>query len=157
MDSEPTVDQRLFFQEILAPLGLPATLIEDWKNQRYQAVRLYNEGKLIINKETMCYTELPTPVYEPAIITVEEALKKLPVKIPWTCDIYLTGGLVKNGWTANDFDFIAPDIDKQEIPKMKKAFEAVLKWKVDVGVGVMPEREPVYQYLIYRKGQRCGN
>jgi hypothetical protein len=153
MDNEPTVEQRTFFEGLIAPLGLPATLIEDWKNQRYSAIRLYNEGKLIVDKDTMTYTELPTPVYEPPVLTVEEAVKLLPKEVPWKDKIWLTGGLVKNGWTANDFDFIAETDDQVRLREMAMWFTKETGWKTHVGLEVMKDKEPVFMYLCYEEGQ----
>lgn len=155
MATEPTVEQRGFFEQLVAPLGLPATLIENWKNQRYSAIRLYNEGRLIVDKETMTYTELPTPVHEPPVLTVEEAMRLLPKTIPFLATVYLTGGLVKNGWTANDFDFISNG-PREQLSQMAMWFTKRLGWKTHVGPEVMSDREPVYLWKAYERGKYCG-
>ena len=152
MKEEPSVEMRMFFENLFKPY--PATVIEDWKSQEYSAVRLYNNGKLIIDKDKMVYKELPTPVYSAPIMTIEEMKEVLPKEIPFKYTLHLTGGLVKNGFTCNDADFIAFDVqDTTELLKMAKYFTKVLGWKTDVGNKVMPEREPVYCYKIYKDGK----
>jgi hypothetical protein len=145
MKEEPSVEQRSFFGGLFAPWS--ATLIEDWKDQKYKAERIYNEGRLRVDKGTMTYRELPTPVYEAPVMTVEELKGKLPKEIPFPHKLYLTGGLVKNGWTANDVDFLAPEVeDRSEHAKMARFFSEKLGWKTDVGQKAMPEREPIFTY-----------
>jgi hypothetical protein len=152
MGSEPTVEQRTYFEGLVAGLGLPATLRSDWKNQEHAAVRLYNNGRLIVDKKTLCFTELPIPLFQPPVLTVEEAIKKLPDDVPWKFKIWLTGGLVRNGWTANDFDFIADCDDKIELVKMSKYFTDKLGWPTHVGNEEMVLRKPVYTWLVYEGG-----
>ena len=154
MEAEPSVEQRLYFERLIAPLGLPATLYEGWRSKRYEAVRLYNEGLLAIDRETLCYRCLPTPVYAAPIITKEEFLARMPRSIPYCGVVYLTGGMVKNGWSANDIDFIVPEVrDRFESYSMAKYFSDILGWKVDVGPEVMKEREPVYLFKLYEGGK----
>ena len=153
MDSEPTVEQRLYFENLMQPLGVAATLYEGWKNKQHEVIRLYNEGRLIVDPATMTYRELPTPVHTVPILTVEELKRKLPKTVPWPHKIYLTGGIVKNGWSANDVDFLVPDVvDRDILAQIRKHFSHLLGWKVDVGNKVMPEREPVYLFLLYQEG-----
>lgn len=155
MDSEPTVEQRTFFEAIVAPLGLPATIINDWKNQRYNAARLYNEGKLNVDKKTFCYKGLPAPVSEPPVLMIEEAKKMLPRVIPFLATIYLTGGLVKNGWTANDFDFISQG-PREELSRMAGWFTKTIGWKTHVGPEPMTDRGEIYLWKAYERGKYCG-
>lgn len=154
---EPTVEQRQYFEKLIEPLGVPATLSGEWNNSKHNLSRLYNDGRLIVRMENdrIVYTELPTPVNESPILTIDEAIKKLPRTIPFKNKLFLTGGLTLNGWTANDFDFIAEKVkDKRELAMMARYFTGVLGWKTDVGADVMPEREPVKLYPIYEHG-RC--
>jgi len=150
----PTIEQRNCFDKLVSSTGLQATLYEGFKNEEYRAVRIYNEGRLIIDREKMVYTELPTPVFEAPILTLKEVTEKLPAEIPFTCKLYITGGLVKNGWSAHDADFLAPGVsDGKELRKMSQYFTDILGWRVDVGQNVMEEREPVYLYLYYQDGK----
>jgi hypothetical protein len=157
MEEEPSVEQRMFFGDLFAPWS--ATLYEDWKNSRYKAVRLYNEGRFIIDRNTMTYTELPTSVYTAPVLTIGELKKRLPREIPFLHKIYLTGGLVKNGWSANDVDFLALEVtDYQELAKMARFFTEKLGWKADVGNKSMPDREPIYTFPKSRplyEGGKC--
>ena len=149
MEGEPSVEQREFFEKLLAPLGIAATLYEGWKNRRHEIVRLYNEGRLIVDKTTrpLTFRELPTPVYEAPILTSEEFKRKLPLEIPFPYRLYLTGGLVKVGWTCNDVDFLAPNCwDVGDLAKMARYFSEKLGWKTDVGNRPMPEREPIFTF-----------
>ena len=152
MEEEPSVEMRMYFEKLFEPLGFPATVFEDWKSKQYQAIRLYNEGRLIIDKATMTYKELPTPVHIAPVLTVEEFNKKLPNKIQWMQTIYLTGGLLKNGWSANDVDFIVFDGENEVLAEIRDYFTKRLGWKVDVGKNVMKEREPVFLYKLYEEG-----
>lgn len=152
IDEEPSVGMREYFNNLVLPLEINATIRGDWKNRRYSAMRIYNEGRLIIDKKTLCYTELSSPVYEAPILTIEQLLKKLPKEIPFKYTLHLTGGLVKNGFTCNDVDFLAFDIeDKEELSKISQYFTEVLGIKTDVGNKVMKERDPDW-YEIYKQG-----
>jgi hypothetical protein len=160
---EPTVEQRQFFEKLISPLG-PATINNQWKNETYQALRIYDRGQLIIDKNTLSVTKLVTPT-APPILKVEEVISKLPKEIPFEFDICLTGSLVKDGWSANDADFIAylnfdedPQLcvkleDRTELRQMAKYFTEILGWKTHIGNAVMEEREPVYLYQVYHQGQ----
>ena len=134
------------------------------------ALRLYNEGKLILDKKTLAYKEAPIPIKKLPCITSEEVLAKCPVTIPWTFDIYLTGGVVRKGWSSNDVDLIVTrkgvpvrtlaEPILQEVPpkvlyEMKRFFTNLFNWHTDVGRAVMPEREPVYLYKLYEDGKLC--
>lgn len=153
MEEEPSVEMREYFDNLVKSLGINATVRNDWKSRRYSALRIYNEGRLIIDKETLCYTELSSPVYEAPILTIEQLLKKIPKEIPFSYTLHLTGGLVKNGFTNNDVDFLAFNVDdKEELKKMADYFTETLGIKTDVGNKIMPEREPVYCYEIYKNG-----
>lgn len=147
-EGDTSTELKLYFESI-SPI--PATVSTEWRNEKMGAVRLYNEGALIIDKKTLSYTELPKPTKLPPIITLEEIMKKLPKQVEWKQDIYLTGGLVKNGWSGNDVDFMT-DADTDTFVKMKTFFTNLLGVKVDVGNASMPEREPIYKYLIYKGG-----
>lgn len=149
---EPSVEMREYFNSLVKSLGINATVRSDWKNREWSALRLYNEGSLIINKKTMAYKELPTPVHTAPIITLDNL--KLPKEIPFKETLHLTGGLVKNGFTNNDVDFIAFDVeDKTLLCKMADYFTETLGIKTDVGNKIMPEREPVYCYKMYEEGK----
>lgn len=153
MEEEPSVEMREYFNSLVKPLGITATVSESWKNRKYNAVRVYNEGKLIIDKYTMTYTELPTAVHEAPVLTLKKLMAKLPKQIPFQATLYLTGGLVKNGFTCNDVDFIAFDVeDKERLSEMASYFTEALGMKTDVGNKIMKEREPVYCYLLYEGG-----
>jgi hypothetical protein len=101
----------------------------------------------------MTYTELPTPVHEAPIMTLEQLKKKLPKEIPFKETLHLTGGLVKNGSTCNDVDFLAFYIeDKEQLSEMARYFTEVIGIKTDVGNKIMKEREPVFCYKLYEGG-----
>src|SRR6476661_3673536 len=98
-DEEPTVKLRLYFEKLCKAVA-PATIDNQWLDQRITAIRLYNQGKLILDKETCTYKELPQPTKRMPIITVKDVVAKLPKEVPWKNTTYLVGGLVKNGWSG---------------------------------------------------------
>lgn len=150
-EEEPSIDMRMFFEELFKPF--PATVYEDFMNRKYSAIRLYNEGKLIINKEDMTYKELPTPIYKAPILTIDKLMIMLPNEIKYTDKIYLTGGMVKNGFSNNDIDLIIfEEEDKGRLLEIALYFEKLTGWKVHCGNSVMKEREPVYCFLLYDGG-----
>ena|ERR1051326_3695743 len=155
-DGEPSPEARAYFSGLAAPLGISATVGSNWKDQSIVAVKLYNDGKLLLDRETGSYRGLPVSRKIP-ILTAEEMCAKLPAKVPWTFTTYLTGGLVKNGWTANDVDFLIlePTLSRPVIYEMKKFFTRALGWRTDVGQLIMADREPVYLYKIYEQGKLC--
>lgn len=156
VEGEETEEMRHFFNALVEPLGINATVSDNWKGNKYQAIRLYNEGRLIIDKATMSYTELPVETREVIFLTAKEAVSKMPTTIEWKQTLYLTGGLVKNGWSGNDGDIIVSgEIEKKELGRMSRFFTDVVGWKFDVGQAVMPEREPVYLYKLYENGTLC--
>jgi hypothetical protein len=151
---EPSVEMREYFNKLVEPLGINATVRGDWKNREWSAIRLYNEGSLIIDKKTMAYKCLPTPVHTAPIITLDDLKSILPEEIPFKETLHLTGGLVKNGFTCNDVDFLAFDVeDKTLLGEMADYFTETLGIKTDVGNKIMPEREPVYCYKMYEGGK----
>lgn len=153
VEGDETEEMRNFFNALVEPLGIHATVSGNWKGNKYQAVRLYNEGRLIIDKETIAYTELPAETREAPVLTAQEALSRMPQTVEWKQTLYLTGGLVKNGWSANDGDIIVTgDIERKELGRMSRFFTEATGWKFDVGQAVMPEREPVYLYRLYENG-----
>ena len=92
---------------------------------------------------------------KPPVITSDEVTALLPKNVKWSCDIFLTGGIVKNGWSANDADILAPDATKEEMAEMRDFFTKLFGWKTDVGQHVMPEREPVYLCKIFSNTLKC--
>ena len=157
LDGEPSVDLRTYFDELVKPLGIAATVSESWKNSKFAAMRLYNDGRLIIDKKTSAYKELPASTRTAPIITVDTLRSKLPKTIEWKCTLWLTGGIVKNGWSANDVDIIIfePQGDVRIYARIRDFFTKMLGWKTDVGTKVMPEREPVYLFKLYENGLLC--
>jgi hypothetical protein len=157
VNNEPSVELKLYFSSLVKSLGVQATISKNWKVSSFDMIRLYNEGNLIIDKKTMKYIEPITEVHELPIIEVKEIIEKLPKEIEWKCTIYLTGGLVKNGWSANDIDIMTFDLinDRKIFIEMKNYFTDLFGWKTDVGSTIMEEREPIYLYKIYEKGELC--
>lgn len=155
-EGDPDSEVMDYFNELVEPLGLSATVSFQWKNESYQALRLYNQGHMIIDHETLCYTEIPFPTRKIPMITSEELIEKLPPRIAWEETLYLTGSLVKNGWSCNDVDIITFDpIERGKMALLRKYLTNILGWKTDVGQKVMIEREPVYLFKLYEKGYLC--
>jgi hypothetical protein len=158
---------KQFFSSLIAPIGLQATVSDEWQNRMMDPLRVYNEGRLIVDPVTFVYKEFPAPTIHPPVITADEVKAKLPKTIEWLFPIYLTGSLVKSGWSGNDIDFIVFDetIPNKVFSAMKKYFSNVfgLKtdahlWQVDFGTKVMSERDtpqigPVYLCKIYEGGK----
>lgn len=145
---------RNYFNNLVSPLNKQATVSNNWKNNNKNfSVKIYNDGKLIIDKETMTYKELPSVIQQCPGITFEEVVNLLPDNIKWNQVIYMTGGVVKNGFSNNDVDFIIFDeISVNDMMDIRKFFTEKIGWKCDVGVSVMVNREPVYLYKIYENG-----
>lgn len=152
----PSSEIMMYFNSFVKPLNFQATVSNAWKNiNTITAVKLYNKGRLIIDKETMTYKELPSIIEEDTFITFEDVLSKLPSEIEWKFNIYLTGGIVKNGFSNNDVDFIVFDIDKITLNDIRRYISSKISYKTHVGSDVMSEREPVYLYKIYENGLLC--
>ena len=155
LSEEPSVEMRNLFMPFTSKLGFDSTVSNAWKNLNLTSVRLYSEGKLMVDRETMACKSLPAPTELPRI-TSAEILAKLPETIPWTETLYLTGGIVKNGFSCNDADIICAErVDVSVLSKMRKYFTNLFGWKTDIGMTVMADREPVYLYKIYEGGKRC--
>ena len=156
MVGDPPSEVMQYFSSLMKPLGLAATASSAWRNEQWQALRLYNGGRLIVDRSTMSYTELPMPVAQAPRLTVEEVVAKLPPTVPWQFPIWLTGGLVKNGWSANDADVMVDSkVDRAVYLELRQFFTKLFGWKTDVGSIFMPEREPIYLYKIYDGGKLC--
>jgi len=154
-DNQLTPEIKEYFNNLSSPLGINATVCNEWRNQRNIAFRLYDKGSLIIDKINFTYKQIPSPVAIP-LLTIEDVVKKLPKTIRWKQTLYLTGGLVKNGWSFNDADIITFDItESSELKNMRIYFTNLFGWKTDVGQKVMTEREPIYLYKIYENGVLC--
>lgn len=149
-EGETSTELKLYFEKISQPYI--ATVSSSWRNEKLSAVRLYNEGRLIVNKETLTYTELPVPTKLLPIIQLLDILNKLPKTIQWNETVYLTGSIVKYGWSGNDVDFMVDTNDTKVYREMRTYFADILGCKVDVGNVNMPEREPVYKYKLYENG-----
>ena len=149
-DEEPHEDLRQYFEKISQPYI--ATVGNEWINEKLSALRLYNEGNLIIDKKTLTYSELPAPTKRPPILYLEDILKLFPKEIEWKETIYLTGGIVKSGWSGNDIDFMVDSTDKLLFSDLRKYFTSLFNCKIDVGNADMPEREPVYKFKLYEDG-----
>jgi len=153
-DVEPDSSTKMFFNSIVEPFGFQATASNDWKcNNNKTRIRLYDKGELIIDKNTMSYTR-PAPVVDkPFTITAKEVIAMLPKSVEWPFDIYMTGGVVKNGFSNNDVDFIVLDpIDRQTLVDIKNYLNLYISCTVHVGSSIMPDREPVYLYKVYTNG-----
>ena len=158
-ETDPTNEQMEYFNTLVTPLGIQATLSRGWKNEAITAMRLYDTGNLIIDPTTLVYTKIPTQSIDFPMLTVQEAVSLLPKTIPWTYDLYLTGGLVLSGYSFHDADIVVldPTVTQDELALMRKMFTDAIGWKVDVGQRIMVEREPpsVQLYLIYSGGNIC--
>ena len=148
-ETEPTTVQMEFFNEIVLPLKITATVSNDWRDERITALRIYDNGELI----RYAYK----PVTGHPEITKDYVIDKLLSfpEIDIEGDIYLTGSLVKYGWSKNDVDFIIFTTDHNVISKARFILSGILKCKVHVGNKIMEEREPVYLYKIYSDGLLC--
>ena len=152
----PSSEIMMYFHSFVEPLGFQATASNNWKVSKNASLKLYNEGKLIIDKETMTYKELPSIIKENYYLNYQDVLNNMPKEIEWKQTIYLTGGIVKNGFSNNDVDFIIFDeINTDQLFNIRSLFNKYLNCKVDVGRQVMIEREPVYLYKIYENGMIC--
>ena len=119
---------------------------------------LYNEGRLIIDKETMAYTEVPYPTSMAPVVAISDLQEKLPATVEWLDTIQLTGSLAWRLWSANDVDFIVPppegqEPDKEKMAAMRAFFTEILGCRVDIGHAPMPEREPIVVYNLYVNGR----
>lgn len=154
-DDEPNAELKTCFEPFISKLGKSSTVLNHWKQARFQTILLYDNGELIVDKETLAFKKLPSPTQVP-IITTEFVLSKLPETIPWDETLYLTGGIVKNGFSCNDADIICFELTEvKKLAQMRDFFTDLFGWKTDVGVSVMKNREPVYLYKIYEGGKRC--
>lgn len=153
---ETNTEKRMYFNGLSEKVGTQGTLSSSWMLRDIGMMRLYNDGRLIIDKKTMCYKELPNPVASLPIFSITELVSKLERTVKWKENIWLTGGIVKNGWSANDIDFIVFDeIPNNSLVEIKLYFTKLFGWKVDIGKKVMPDREPVYLYKLYDNGNLC--
>lgn len=152
-DGEVSRNLRMYFEKMLFPYKASAS--SSWKDEKITALRIYDLGKLIIDKKTLTYKKIPSPTVCPPIILVEEVLKFLPPEIPFKETVYLTGSLVKNGWSGNDVDFMVDTKDGIVHSEIWRFFKELLELKVDVGNSEMPNKAPVYKYKLYEDGKLC--
>ena len=159
-DDEPSTEMRQWFSDLIKPLGLQATVLNSYKHNGISALRLYNQGRLIVDKNGH-YTELPSPMDVLPIITVQEVVAKLPATVPWTFTIWLVGGLVKNGFSSNDADMIVfgEEATNAQRAEVRNYFTKLFGWRCDVGHAVMEFRDtptnPVCLFRLYENGTRC--
>ena len=125
IDGEPPNELKSYFAQFLEPLGLTSTVSQQW-GANLKRARLYNNGKLCVDKATGQYTQLPTPSVYPPQFTIDQFKALLPAVLPNPSnkfmpsttqplptidplqqDIYLTGSLALNLWTCNDIDLMA--------------------------------------------------
>ncbi len=161
--TEPTNAEMDYWNSLVTPLGISATLSIHWRKEDVATVRLYDDGKLIL-KNDLTYSKAPSPPPQKEIITAAWLRSKLPDTIPFPQPIYITGSLVKSGKSNNDVDLLVgvltgPDtfepIDHKIYSDIKEYFRELLGAKVDVGHRIMGEREPVYYVKAYDGGVKC--
>lgn len=150
-EGETSTEMKQYFSKI--GKGFDATASHRIFDQGIGAVRIYNEGRLIVDRETLCLTELPTPTLTPPILTLDKVLSVLPKQIERKETVYLTGSLVRFGWSGNDADFMVDSDDSAVYRELRDLFREAIGWKVDVGNADMPERSPVYKFKIYEDGK----
>lgn len=153
---EVETEIRQYFGELFVAAGYSATASNQWKSNKQPMIRLYNDGKLIIDRNTQTFIEPPSPTRLSPTLTVEEVMTRLPQSLPFPVTVWLTGSLARYGQTWNDADFIIFELEdwQQYHGELKRLFEEVLAgWKCDVGKQVMPEREPVSLFRLYDQGQ----
>lgn len=155
-ENELLSELKIYFDSLITSLGIAATLSNEYKSNRYVAIRLYDNGELLLDKQTLTYKRSPSPIQAPPVLTVDEIKQKIPSTIPWTYTIYLTGGIVKTGWSVNDADLITFDeMSRQTLGEIRNYFTNIIGWKTDIGQIVMKEREPVYLFKLYESGSLC--
>lgn len=122
---DPTSDERQAFSSYLKPLGLTCTVLPNW-GTNLKLARIYNSGKLCVDRTTGQYTQLPEPSAFSTQFTIDQFKALLPATLPSPSakyfppntqappatdplqqDIYLTGSLALNLWTCNDVDLMA--------------------------------------------------
>ncbi|MFA9202152.1 MAG: hypothetical protein ACEQSC_01210 [Candidatus Nanopelagicaceae bacterium] len=165
IDIEPSNEQKEYFNSLVKPLGLAATLSENWRKKDLALIRLYNHGRKILDDD-LRFIEPPAPISLPPELTAQYIRYRLPKEISILETIWFTGSIVKNGFSSNDLDILVGDLDDKgqtlnyeanQAPRLavKKYFSELLSCKVDCGVSVMPEREPVYLIKAYEGGKLC--
>lgn len=161
IDREPTSEEMQFFDSLVQPFGLSGTASEQWRNEFIPAVRIYNEGRLVIDKITGRINELPAPVQLKDEITPELIFPKFPAEIPYKETIWLTGGIAKNGYSMKDVDFLVGEmpfnvvVPAERISEIRKFFYSLLNIRVDVGCKLMTDREPISLLKLYEGGILC--
>lgn len=160
MDKEPSSVMMKYFDKIVAPLNIHATASCAWRDRGLSALRIYNNGRLIIDRD-LYYIELPSPIEYRQEITKEYVLERLPKEVSFKETIWLTGSVVKNGYSMNDVDFIVgsskfnSNIKRECLFEMKNFFREKLKCGVHFGSRIMKEREPILVLKAYEKGKLC--
>jgi hypothetical protein len=165
---EPIAEVMGYFNDLVSPTGLAGTVTNNLYNPESPAIRLYSNGRLIIDRQTLAFTELPTPIQQRPEVTIEDVISKLPAEIPFAETIYLTGSVALNGWSANDVDFLVGDAnvskgavqfngmqDRERLDEVRQYFSQSIGWKVHAGRKIMHEREPVVLLKVYENGLLC--
>lgn len=154
-DGDPTSEIMNYFNTLVQPLGVTATAAFNWKNKSLSAIRLYNNGQLIVNPDGS-FKEFPAPINEKLEITIDYVYNRLPQTIKFKETLYLTGGLTRDGFSLNDVDImLEPTEPKTKFYDIKKFFTQILGVKVDVGNTPMIDREPIYLFKMYENGELC--
>lgn len=153
---EDSVEVKDFLNFLISPLGLGAQFSMGWRQAGISAVRLYAKGELVWDRDVVAYKLPLIPVESPIHMTVQEVLAALPDTVPFEETIYLTGGMVRQGFSCQDVDFLVLDtrVVGQKLADMRDYFKQYLWLSVDVGNRVMPDREPVYLYKIYEQNKQ---
>jgi hypothetical protein len=114
---------------------------------------VYRDGKLVIDKKLLNRDKSSNYINKKAL-TINGFISKLPKNIPIPCTIWVTGGLVKWGITFHDLDFIIYEIKdyNQYYKDIKKLFSDIYNIKVEVGYYLFINREPIYLFKLYDKG-----
>jgi len=146
-----------FFADIFNKFPIKLHFFRNWKFFIPALCQIYQDGKLIITKDTLTYIRVPKSFYTfQKPLKVDEFKAKLPNKIPFPIDIWLTGGLVKFGQTYHDIDLII--FDKEDFNKyyseIMSYFKQIYKRGIDVFAGYKTVRgegaAPIFK--LYSKG-----
>jgi hypothetical protein len=175
-DVEPSAELRQYFAALVegATNGVhTATVNNAWRDLGLDIMWLYVDGQRIITND-LVYTQAVPPVPLPLELTSELVMARLPSAVPFAQTIWMTGGLVKNGFSINDLDFVVGEpafdgeevtgfsnVEKPQLMLIKRHFEEVMnigvtvfdRIRVDIGNRIMSEREPVYLCKMYENGQ----
>lgn len=181
-DDDLGTETRLFFSGLVESITSGqkcATITNGWRSRDFSPLWVYSDGKKCVKFESGKLISLfpPQPTDLPNWLPVSKVIERIKgIAWPFDVDGYLTGGMVREGGSFNDVDFIVGEMATNAngdaymvnvaTPELCRTIRAHLTAhinaavgvnenyampKIDVGSAIMTNKGMVYACKVFSK------